>query len=88
MLFSELVQKVDSIVEKVVRKKVIRGGKKVIVKKSSLPGYEIKNGKEVRKTQAKTIQRSRSQRKASIKRKATSTRADVRRKRSLKRRTW
>lgn len=60
----------DKITETVKRKKVVRGGKVIIKKKSTKKGYKIKDGKEVRMDPKEVRARKIGQRKGSKKRKA------------------
>lgn len=76
------------LVERIIRKKVVRGGEIKRVKKSNRPGYVIKDGKEVKRTSSDALKLTKTQKRASIKRKAKSSMADTKRDKSLRRRTW
>ena len=84
MDFNEL----QAMLEKIVRVKVIRGGKKKILKKSDRKGYTTKDGKEVKITAQQHLKMSKSQKKASIKRKSSKALTNIKRKKSLKKRTF
>lgn len=56
--------------ERVIRKRVVRKGRWVIVKKTDRKGYKIKDGKEVRMTPSEIRNRRRSARRAARKRKS------------------
>lgn len=70
--------------ERVVKKKVIRNGKKVIIKKSDKAGYKIDNGKEVKMKSGEIRKRAKSAKKASKKRKANKASIQRKRKKSIK----
>lgn len=76
----------DNTNEGVIRKKVVRGGKKMIVKKSSKAGYKLKDGKEVKMSPKEIRNRIKSAKKASKKRKAKSAGMARKRKISMKKR--
>jgi len=74
--------------EKIVKMKVIRDGKKKIIKKTDQVGYKMVNGKSVKMSAIEKLNRSKSQRKASIKRKAKTNVSNLKRKKSIKKRTF
>ncbi len=86
---SEKTEDVDmSLDEKIIRQKVIRSGKKKIVKTSDVAGQKVVNGKIKKQSSAETIRRERGQKRGKIKRRAKKSLANARRKRSLKKRTF
>lgn len=76
------------LVERIVRRKVVRNGEIKRIKKSNREGFVIKNGREVKRTSADALKLTKIQKRASIKRKATASKADTKRDKSLRRRTW
>jgi len=74
----------DGLVETVIRKRVVRNGKVVVIKKTNKPGFKIHKGKEVRMAARERLKRRKSQISGARKRKPTMTRANQRRQRSLK----
>lgn len=82
----------DIISERLIKKKVIRNGKKQIKWKSDRPGYKVvRDGnrvKEVKMSPTEVRMRKKQQKKGARKRKRTSRQAAMKRKRSLKRRTF
>lgn len=77
------------LVERIVRRKVVRNGEIKRIKKSNRPGYYIdSDGKEKKRTSADALKLTKTQKRASIKRKAKSSMADTKRDKSLRRRTW
>jgi len=69
--------------EKVVKKKIIRGGKVLFKKKTNREGYKFINGREVRMSSKEIRDRRRAQKKASRKRKVTVKKSQHQRKKSL-----
>lgn len=80
MEFTELNQ----LIEKVVKKKVIRAGQRVKIKTSDKEGYKIQDGKEVKISSREKINRARSMKKAVIKRKSTKNASLLKRAKSMK----
>lgn len=77
------------LVERIVRKRVVRNGEIKRIKKSNRPGYYIdSDGKEKKRTSADALKLTKTQKRASIKRKAKASRAETKRDKSLRRRTW
>jgi hypothetical protein len=81
----------ELVVERLIKKRVIRGGKRKIVFRSNRPGYKIvkqdgKRPKEIRMTSAEQRKRLISQKKGARKRKAKFSQAQRKRKISLKKR--
>lgn len=77
------------LVERIVRRKVVRNGEIKRIKKSNRENYYIDaNGKEVKRTSADALKLTKIQKRASIKRKAKSSKAETKRDKSLRRRTW
>jgi len=76
--------------EKLIRKKVVRDGKKKILKKSDRKGFKYNphTGKEEKITSTEHIKNSKIQKRASIKRKAKKTTSNIKRKISLKKRIF
>ena len=73
------------LIEKVIKKRVIRDGQRKLVKTSDKPGFKIDSkGKEVKISSQEKITRSHSQRKGAIKRKSSQTVATLKRKKSNK----
>lgn len=81
---TELFDRVD---EALKRKKVVRGGKRKILKKTDKKGYKTVGGKEVRMTAREKINRARAQKKAARKRKPTQAKANRKRAISNRKRT-
>lgn len=77
----------DMIEERVTRKKLIRGGKVIIKRKSNRPGYKYEGGREVRMTSKELRDRKRAQVKAARKRKAKMGAIQKHRKKSIGLRT-
>lgn len=77
----------DMIEERVTRKKLIRGGKVIIKRKSNRPGYKYEGGREVRMTSKELRDRKRAQMKAARKRKAKMGAIQKHRKKSIGLRT-
>ncbi len=86
MKFSEL----NELYEKLIRKKVIRQGKKKLLKKSDRVGFTVdkSTGREVKMSARERLIRSKSQRRGAIKRKAKKTVSSMKRQRSIKKRTF
>lgn len=80
--------KILELDEKLVRKKVIRDGKKKILKKSDRDGFTIKDGKETKISAQDRLKMSKSQKKAAIKRKSKKATTSIKRKKSIKKRTF
>lgn len=80
----------ETLLERVMKKRVVRGGKIKKVKKSTRSGYVIdpKTGKETKRTSADKVRLSKIQKKASRKRKVQKTSSATKRKKSLKLRSW
>jgi len=78
----------SDIDEAVRRKRVVRGGKVMIKKKTDKSGYKVKNGKEVRMTSQERMKRKRASIKAARKRKGRQSMIQKKRKRSMTKRTW
>jgi hypothetical protein len=80
------------IAERLKRTKVIRNGKRVIKWKTKRPGYRVqKDGnrvREIKMTPRERIQRQKQQRIGARKRKRTSRVSQIKRKRSIRRRTF
>lgn len=70
------------LVEKIVKKKVIRDGHKVLKKTSDKEGYRIKDGKEVKMSSQEKLARSKAQKKGAIKRKSSKSSANMKRAKS------
>ncbi len=86
---SEKTEDVDmSLDERVLKRKAIKDGKRVIKKSSSVTNQKIVGGKSVTYTKAEKIKRERGQKRGKIKRRAKSKLASMKRKRSLKKRTF
>lgn len=85
MTFEELT---DLVTERILRKKVVRGGKIIKKRQSNRAGYIIKGGVEKKQTSAEKIKAHKIQKRAAIKRKAQKASANVQRKKSLSIRTW
>ena len=85
-----LIEKVDSVMinDRIIRKKVIRNGKRVIIKKSDKPGYVIKQGHEVKRNPSDAIRLGKIQKKASKKRRVKSAISKTKRAKSLAKRTF
>ena len=77
----------DMVEERVTRKKLIRGGKVIIKRKSNRPGYKYEGGREVRMTSKELRDRKRAQMKAARKRKAKMGAIQKHRKKSIGLRT-
>lgn len=86
MNFEEL----NKLVERIVRKKVVRGGKKKILKKSNREGFTVdkETGREVKMSAQERLKLSKSQKKAAIKRKSGKGVANIKRKKSVKLRNF
>lgn len=80
--------KFKDIKESVVRKRAVRAGKMKILFTSSNPGFKIVGGKEKIMSSAEKLKRKMSQKKASKKRKSKQSLMNLKRQRSLSRRTW
>lgn len=80
--------KLKSVLESVVRKRVIRAGKMKIILTSSIPGFKIVSGREKMMSSAEKLARKMSQRKGARKRKSKKAQTLLRRQRSLARRVW
>ena len=78
----------DDVDEAVKRKRVVRGGKVQLKKKTDKPGYKVKGGKEVRMTPQEIMRRKRAAKKASLKRKSKKSVSSRKRVRSVAKRTW
>lgn len=78
------------LIERIVRKKVVRNGEIKRIKKSNREGYVVDphTGKEVKRTAADALKLKKTQKRASIKRRAKESRMDMKKRKSLKRRTW
>ena len=76
------------ITERIVRKKVVRNGEIKRIKQSNRPGFVLQNGKEVKRTASDAVKLGKTQKRASIKRRAKSGLSDTKKHKSLKRRTW
>jgi hypothetical protein len=76
----------ENLQERLVKKFVIRGGKKKKIKRTSRQGYTTRDGKEVRMGSKERRTRKISQRKASRKRRATMAKAVRKRTKSMKKR--
>ena len=78
------------LIEKILRKKVVRNGQIKKVRKSSRQGYIVdpSTGKEKKRTSADKVKLSKIQKKASIKRKSSKSTTNVKRKKSLNLRSW
>ena len=81
MLFVELE-------EKMVKRKVIRDGKKIIKKTSDKEGYTIKDGKEKKIPAQQRLKMSKAQKRGAMKRKKSKNIANIKRKKSMERRTF
>lgn len=77
-----------SLVEKMVRKKVVRDGTKKVLKKSDRDGYKIVDGKEVKISTQERLKMSKAQKKGAIKRKAQKSISNIKRQKSMKKRTF
>jgi hypothetical protein len=78
----QLTEKVNSVAERVIKKKVIRQGRKKIIKVSDRPNFEIRNGKEIKTNVATSIKRQKSQKRGALKRKKSKSLSLVKRTRS------
>jgi hypothetical protein len=77
----------ENLEERLMRKKLVRGGKVIIKRKSNRPGYKFEGGREVRMSSKEVRDRKRAQMKASRKRKAKMTGLQTLRKKSIGLRT-
>lgn len=71
----------DLLKESIIKRKAIRNGKKKIIKKSSLEGFKIVNGKERKMTASEKQHRMLSSKRGKLKR--ASKKAEINRKRKL-----
>jgi len=78
----------DTIGEKVVRKKVVRGGKAIVKKVTDKAGYKVKDGREIRMSPREQQLRKKAAKKAARKRKSSMKQSQAKRQRSIKRRTF
>ena len=75
----------DFIDERLVKKKVVRDGKRKIIKRTDKVGFKSINGKkEVKMTAKEKITRQKAQKIAALKRKSKSQQASKKRKLSMK----
>ena len=78
----------DQLVEKAVRKKIVRNGKKQVVKRSDREGYKTVGGKEVKMSAKEKMNRQKAQKKAALKRKSKQQTSNRKRSKSMKKHTW
>lgn len=76
------------VIEKIIRKYAIRGGKKVKIKTTDKSGYKVVDGKEVRMSPKEIRSRKISGKKAARKLKSKSKSIAKKRQRSTKKHTW
>ncbi len=74
---------VPLILEKVIKKKVVRDGVRKIVKTSDKDGYKIVDGKEVRMSPAEIKKKSKSAKKGAKKAKSKRSITNAKRKKSI-----
>lgn len=73
------IKESDKTNESVIRKRVVRNGKKMIIKKSSKPGFKLVGGKEVKMTPKEIRNRIKSAKIASKKRKSKKSQSNRKR---------
>ena len=76
----------DATLEALKKKKVVRGGKKMILKKTDKKGYKVVAGKEVKMSAKEKMNRKKAAKKAAMKRKSGSAKAAKKRAISMKKR--
>ena len=81
-----LVDNGDVLDEKIIRKKIIRNGKLEKVKRSNKMGFSSRGGHEKKISQADHIKNSKIQKRASKKRASKKAIANIKRKKSMKKR--
>jgi len=78
----------EEVDEAIMRKRVVRGGKIMMKKKTNKAGYKMKGGKEVKMSSVEMIKRRRASMLAARKRKGKQGMMQKKRQRSIMKRTW
>ena len=78
----------DLIQEVLKKSKVVRDGKIKIIKKTNKKGFKTQNGKEIKISAKERLARAKGQRKGAIKRKAKKSISNIKRNKSMKKRTF
>ncbi len=79
---------IRELAERVKKVKVVRGGKVQKVNRSTRDGFKVKDGKEVKQTSQEKIKLKKAQKKGALKRKSTKAIANLRRQKSIKKRSF